>query len=240
MQYTLSIGRNGDNLTKVSQGRFHDEGEWGWVEFVDLGLLFYRESGYLRQHDCEVPCLYSYFGRMVLQGKVAAKLRGFEIDESVKPGAFVWHIANLSEILDDAIIFEKDGYVRGRLYCIVSNLDESDKNSAITYSFSLSVHGEVKLRDSKAPLCPNSTENDEVRLFEVTKIHQGCTVALTCQWLTLTSIVEKVFEHQLQKEKDEKNAISGTHEAGVSGSLTKPAQVPRDIDLCDPITPQVP
>lgn len=69
------------------------------------------------------------------------------------------------------------------------------------------MHGEVKLKDSRAPLCPNSTENDEVRLFEVTEIHQGCTIALT-------SLVEKVFAHQLQKEKAGKNAISGTHEVG--------------------------
>lgn len=115
MQYTLSIGRNGNNLTKVSKGHFHDEGEWGWVEFVDLGLLLARELGYLidnttvRFHVC-IVILEEWFCKR----KAAAMLRGFEIDESVKPELFVWHMANLSEILVTTSIIVSPSFWLGK------------------------------------------------------------------------------------------------------------------------------
>lgn len=98
--YTLSIERNGGNLTKVSNGRFHDEVECGWVDFVDLGLLLERDSAYLidsiavRFH-ARVNILDEWF----CKGKVAAKSHGFEIGEPMKQEPFFWHVSNLSEIL---------------------------------------------------------------------------------------------------------------------------------------------
>ncbi|KAI8549953.1 hypothetical protein RHMOL_Rhmol06G0065500 [Rhododendron molle] len=100
-------------------------------------------------------------------------------------------MANFSDILYDIVIFIKGRYVYRRLNCDGSNLDDGDKNVAISYFFCLPIHEEVKLRHKRATLCPKYTYNDDVWFLEATEIleaHQGYAIALTCGFLWVSCL----------------------------------------------------
>ncbi|KAG5539005.1 hypothetical protein RHGRI_019530 [Rhododendron griersonianum] len=228
------------NWFKIGAGRFrmgilvgrfaNTEEELGWSEFVDLGVLLDRDSGYIADDIITFHADVHLLDEEFYRGNAELRLRGFDVNAKVEGEPTIWVIANFSAFLDvmatsiivgpsfkfgklalRVVIMIKGEYLYGRLDCDASSLTDYEKNVEISYSMGFYVHGEgrhkIKYRHSKLLL--QSMNDDGVSLKKVsempaTRNEYGVTVS--CRILGLLRTCEGIpIQEQAEETASHEN-----------------------------------